>query len=347
MIRLRRGLVIGLASTLVSLLGANPGRAGSTPVPIQLDCSSSGVMFSVPYIAKQLGYFSQQGLDVDIVDANGGGNAVAAVAGGSAQFTLVGYKNMSLAVLKGQDLKAISTGLRGFPQSVVIRPELLADAKLTAASSLKDRVALLRGRIIAVNEVGGSSGEFVKTLLQAEGIGPDQARLVNVGTMDGRLAALRAKRIDAFLDGSPAPELALQDHSGAALVTPARDMKNLLSAEYLIFAVRGDYLKSHPDVVRRFLLAEQQALNTIRTDPDKARDAAFAFLADQASADDIGYSKDIQQQAFASTLPNFPRTVLLDPAGLKQSRSFLHVSDKVSDAELTDSTIAQQIAQGH
>lgn len=325
---------------LVALALATPALAKDK---IELACSSSGLMFGVPYVAKQLGFFDEVGLDVDIYDANGGGNAVAAVAGGSAQIGLVGYKNMSLAVLKGQPLKAVGTGVRGFPQDIVVRPDLIAQAKLTAASPLADKVGLLRKRIIAVNEIGGSSGEFARFVLRGAGIADADATVINITTPDGRLSALKAKRIDAFVDGSPIVELAVDGGYGVDFIRTAQDLPDLTKFEYLVEAVHADYLKAHLDIVARYLKALQKALDVIQHEPATAQHAVFAYLADQANSE-IAYSQQIQDQAWAATTPYFPKTILLDPDGLKAAHAFFGISDKLADADLADSTIAATIA---
>jgi NitT/TauT family transport system substrate-binding protein len=325
---------------LLALAVATPALAKDK---IELACSSSGLMFGAPYVAKQLGFFDAAGLDVDIYDANGGGNAVAAVAGGSAQIGLVGYKNMSLAVLKGQPLKAVGTGARGFPQDVVVRPDLIAEAKLSPASPFADKVGLLRKRIIAVNEIGGSSGEFARFLLRGAGIADGDATVINITTPDGRLSALKAKRIDAFIDSSPLIELAVAGGYGVDFIHTAQDLPNLTKFEYLVEAVRADYLKAHPDIVTRYLTALQQALDVIQRDPAKAQKAVFAYLADQASSE-IDYPQQIQDQAWTATASSFPKTILLDPDGLKAAHAFFGISDKLADADLSDSTIAATIA---
>lgn len=329
-----------LLAFFVAVAFATPSFAKNK---IEVACSSSGLIFAVPYVAKQLGFFDEVGIEAEIYDANGGGNAVAAVAGGSAQIGLVGYKNMSLAVLKGQPLKAVGTGVRGFPQDIVVRPDLLSQTNVTPDSGLAEKVALLRKRVIAVNEIGGSSGEFVRFVLRNNGIADGDATVINITTPDGRLAALKAKRIDAIVDTSPYVELAVAGGYGTDFIRAHQDLKDLSNFEYLVEAVREDYLKAHPEIVTRYLTALQKALDVIQHDPETAKRAVFAYLADQANSD-ISYGKEIQDQAWKATYPYFPKTVLLDPEGLKAAHAFFGISDKLVDADLTDSRIAETIA---
>lgn len=330
----------GLAAAFLLTAAQAPAWAKDK---LEVVTSTTGVLFGTAYIAKKLGYFDEVGLDVSIYDGNGGSNAVAAIVGGSAQIGIVGLKNMSQAVLKGQSLKAIGTGVQGFPNALVVRSELLKDAKVNADSSLADKGAVLRDRVIAVTDIGGSSGEFARFILKQAGLPADKATIINLNSIAGQLASLKAGKIDAFVNGSPTIETAVRDGYGTALVVPSRDLKDITAFEYTVQAVRADFLKQNPDIVERYLKALDKAIKVSRNDPEKAKAAVFAFLAEQASTDNA-YPAEIQDLAWTNTLAYFPTSVALDDAKLTASRAFFGVSETLDNAALTDNTIARKVA---
>ena len=305
--------------------------------------STSGIIFSPVYVAQQQGFFKEQGLDVEVADGNGGSNAVAAVVGGSAQIGYVGIKNASQAVVKGQPLKVIATGIRGFPQSIVLQKKLFDQAHLKPEAGIAERGALLRNRVIAVSDIGGSTGDFARFVLKQANIPVDQVRLINITSIQGQLAALKAERIDGFVNASPATETALAGGYGAELIAPARDLKEATDFEYTVQIAREDIIKSHPEIIERYLRGMQKALDLIRANPAAAKNAAYAFLADQAETGSA-YPEAIRDAAWKNTAPYFPNTVSLDNKKLAAARVFFEISDKAPDSLLIDNALAAKIS---
>jgi ABC-type nitrate/sulfonate/bicarbonate transport system substrate-binding protein len=105
----------------------------------------------------------------------------------------------------------------------------------------------------------------------------------------------------------------------------------------------GDFVKSRPDLIERYFRGLQKALDLIRSDPQAAKNAAFAFLADQA-ATSSAYPDAIRDAAWKNTLPYFPDTVALDRKKLSAARAFFDISDKAPDSVLVDNSIALKLA---
>ena len=335
-----------LAAGLLAATLAATGFSGSACAADKLTVTTatSSIIFSVAYIAQQQGYFKAEGLDVDVVDGNGGGNAVAAVVGGSAQIGIVGIKNASQAVVKGQPLKIIGSAVRGFPQTLVLQKQLFEDAHLKANATAAEKGVLLRNRIIAVTDIGGSTGDLARFVLQQANIPVDQVRLINMPSIQGQLAALKAKRIDGFVNSAPASELAQAAGYGVELINPSRDLKDATDFEYTLPVARADFIKAHPDQIEHFLRAMQKAMDLIRSNPTAAKTAAYAFLAQQAETNST-YPEAIRDAAWKNTLPYFPDSVALDPKKLAAARSFFTISDQAPDTVLVDNTLALKVAK--
>lgn len=324
---------------LAAVLAAGLASAAHATDKLKVVTASSGIIFSSVYVAQQQGFFKAEGLDVEIADGNGGSNAVASVAGGSAQIGFVGIKNASQAVVKGVPLKVIATGIQGFPQTIVVHKQLFDEARLKPQASLADKGAVLRNRTIAVSDIGGSTGEFARFVLKEAGVPAEQVKLINIPSIPGQLAALKARRIDAFVNASPTTEIALADGYGAELVAPARDLKDATDFEYTVQVVREDLLKSSPAVVERYLRGLQKALDLIRTNPQAAKQAAYDYIAEQAETNSA-YPQAIRDAAWKNTLPYFPATVALDNRKLAAARVFFAISDKAPDSVLVDNALA-------
>src|SRR5215510_2163556 len=119
---------------------------------VRIAVSSTSLFFASAYVAKQLGYFDENGLDVTVIDVGSGSNVIASVVGGSAEIGGAGIRNISQGVEKGQALKAFSSSLKGFPNFLVVRNGFMADQGLKSDSGLSSRIASLKGKTIAVND---------------------------------------------------------------------------------------------------------------------------------------------------------------------------------------------------
>ena len=77
--------------------------------------------------------------------------------------------NASEATAKGQTLKVIGTAIRGFPAALIVRNGLVDKTALAPEASLRSRADILKGHTVAVNDIGGSSGDFVRYALKEGG----------------------------------------------------------------------------------------------------------------------------------------------------------------------------------
>jgi NitT/TauT family transport system substrate-binding protein len=330
--------LVGLSVT-VAAGTASIGAHAADPVTVVV--SGSGPLAGTAYIAKQLGYFEQQGLDVSIVDGGGGSNAVNTLVGGGAQIGIVGIKLMSQAVGKGQSLKAVGTAIQGFPNYVVVQRAPLEKSTLNAASPFAVKAAYLKGKTVAVNDIGGSSGQFMRYTLRAASIPAEQVTLINMTSSAARLAALKRGRIDAIVGGQPEPETAEAGHYGVLLVNPKTDLPSIGTLDYMVQAVRADYLNDKPQIVEKYLRGIAQSEAFIHAHPDDAKRAYYAYIASDTHGAHVAPA--IADAAWKNMLPYFPATLRLNAPNVAAARQFFDIPATLTDAVLLDNTVADRV----
>jgi NitT/TauT family transport system substrate-binding protein len=105
MMTLSRRALLASAAAGLGALGARPARAADS-VSFRLDWTLSG--YHLPYYwAKAKGYYTAEGLDVDIKEGAGSGKTVALLAGNQEDIGLADFMFMAQGVAKGMKLKAI------------------------------------------------------------------------------------------------------------------------------------------------------------------------------------------------------------------------------------------------
>src|SRR5438105_5760953 len=136
-----------------------------------------------PYVAKDMGFFDEVGLDVDIVSFEGGVGALRGGIAGSLDIVATSSDPLFAAIQQGAPVKAIGTYAPRL--SVVI-------SSAGAIQTPRD----LRGRKIGIQEVGGFNEVMTRVLLQTVGMTPNDVQYVTVSTAN-RVPALVQGQVDA------------------------------------------------------------------------------------------------------------------------------------------------------
>ncbi|MEO9101109.1 MAG: ABC transporter substrate-binding protein [Burkholderiaceae bacterium] len=163
-------------------------------------------------VAEQLGYFKDEGLDVEIVDFAGGSKALAAVVGGSADVVSGAFEHTINMQFKGQPMRAFVLQGRA-PQIVLgVNPKTMPDFK---------SIADLKGKKIGVTAPGSSTNVMVNFVLAKAGLKPSDVSIIGVGAGNGAVAAMRAGQIDALSNLDPVITL-LKRSGDLKIVTDTR-----------------------------------------------------------------------------------------------------------------------------
>jgi ABC-type nitrate/sulfonate/bicarbonate transport system substrate-binding protein len=321
-----------------ALLGS--AQAGEAAQKLLVSSASGGASAVAATLAKELRLFDEAGLDVTIFDAGGGNNAVSTLVNGEAQISIVGIRNASKPVEKGIDLRIVGVDTNALTQAIFVRADLVDPAH--PPQTLAEKGALLRGRKIAVNDIGGSSGEFARYVLAAAGLGEREATILNVNSAAARLAALRAGRIDAIVGSSPEPETATVQGYGRMLVDPVKDVPEIRDIASTVQVVRADYLRQNETVVKAYLGAIEKARQVLRSDPQRAKAAFYVSLAREANGAELDPA--IRDAAWESVVAASAPSSVLSPGQYERAQRFFRIGESVSYDRFVDNTLARAVS---
>lgn len=224
------GLVV-----LLSLLPFDNVRAESVKVGIP---SLTITMMPLP-VAKEQGFFRQEGLDVEMVLMPAALNIKVLLAGDIQYATTVG--------------SAVVANIRGINTRVVMcfvdRPllDLVTTPDINAITDLK-------GKLVGISSRGGLHDITMRRIFAQSGMDPSQATFITVGGQGAMLAALQAKRIASGLLNPPHNFMAYRE-----------GLKNLGFAGNFIripstgIVTMRETLERSPDQVRRMTRALARA----------------------------------------------------------------------------------------
>lgn len=177
-------MVISSVFTFVSCSGDSDEETALTKVIVAHHLGYSGS--AIVAVGINMGYFEEEGLDVELAPFTSGPSEIAAMVSGNVDFGYIGSGATTLAV-KG-DVEIIYFQNLGDAEAIIVNKE-----------SGIETMADMKGKTIATTL--GTSGENIVNMAIAKagleiGDGPDQVEVINMD-MGGCVTAMVAGRVDA------------------------------------------------------------------------------------------------------------------------------------------------------
>ena len=136
------------------------------------------------YFASWLGFYKEEGVDVEISQVAGASKILEAVVGGSADVGGGVYEQTLQMAAEGKSIVCFISLLKS-PNFAII-----------AAPGVKE-FSDLRGKTVGVSSVGSPSQFYLTCLLAAAGINPSEVSTATVGMGSTAMAALERGQVDA------------------------------------------------------------------------------------------------------------------------------------------------------
>jgi len=211
-------------------------------------------LYAPLYIAQKEGYFTQQGLNVNIVTAGGDDQAFASLVGGSAQFAVGDPTFAAVAGEKGQPGEVVGALLNGVPFWGIAQNKNIPI--ITASSQLGNYK-------VATYPAPNTAYALQEQMFQNGGIKPN--------ILQGAPGTL----IPAVQKGSADIALELEPDVSTAISSDGFHIVYSLSQYYPDFAITGitvlpSYVQSNPNTIQKFINAIQEADVFIRNNPAQA-----------------------------------------------------------------------------
>ncbi len=245
-----------------------PAAPAGGPLKVRVAQSIPALSFAPLYVARDMGFFKQQGLDLEFVELQSGATAQQAILGGSVDLTDSASTEVAAAVAKGVPLIAIQNTIMQTLE-VCARKDWIDKAGVTPTSPLKDRIAALKGATIAITGPGAVSDRAMRWLLQKYGgLDPNKdATITQVGGAGAMPGALQQGRVQAFLL-SP-PNCAQAGDQGVVLVKP-NDVPEFRNYVHEVLYTSKDWVGKNKDAATRVATALSMGNNYMLQHPDES-----------------------------------------------------------------------------
>ena len=193
------------------------------------------------YIAKERGYFAEEGLEPSMILASPGVGINGLVAG-----------NFHFSASAGSASTAIA---RNIPLKVVLINTFKPAFWIYSRENIKSPLQL-KGKKLAVSSLGGLSHTLARLALKKAGLDPDrEVVMIAAGTTDIRLAALQSTVVDAAVLNAPGKFKAKK--AGLNEVLFIGEQIDALSGGV---ATTIELIQKRPDTVQRFVTGAVKGL---------------------------------------------------------------------------------------
>jgi NitT/TauT family transport system substrate-binding protein len=220
------------------------------------------------YLGDEQGFFEERGIELELVQAQGGAAIVPAVLSGEYQFGFSNVTSLLLAKSRNLPLKVVAAG-----NSTTGDPKDDIGALLVPADSPIQTPADLDGKTVAINTAKNISDTVVRESARKAGGDPASIRFTELGFPD-MPAAIAAERVDAAFVLEPFKSVALQAGAREISAPYADTAEDLLIAAYF---TSEQTLAEDPELVERFTEAMNESLEYAAANEEEARQVLTTY----------------------------------------------------------------------
>lgn len=252
-----------IMALFLSACGNSSTNTGTSTQPISLKIMVGGLskqIYLPNMLAQRLGYFSQAGLDVTLIDEASGQSAEDQVLAGQVEAGSGSYNHTIELQAAGKNMECVV--------QLGIAPgeaEMVSSKEASQITSIKD----LNGKNLGVTELGSGTQTLSTILLHNVGVTPDKVHFIPVGAGSTFIAAMQQGKIDAGMTTEPTISQLLSSGTGKVLAdlrSPETTQAALGGAyPFICVFMQNDYVNSHKAVVQKLVNAYVKTLKWMHT----------------------------------------------------------------------------------
>ena len=246
---MRQDLLLKVIVCLLLLVSWNT-FAQAQPAKLKVGYSATSEVDLPAWVAKEAGIFEKNGLDVQLIYFTGGTTAVLALVSGEVPICQVAGPAIVNSALRGADIIMVAGGATSVDYWLMSRPEI-------------KKAAQLKGGSVAISNFGAAADFVARYALDKLGLAPGKdVTIVQVGGTSDRLGAVLVGRVQATVLSPPANFIGQK--KGLNILADVAKLG--LAFQYTGVATSRKFAREQPDIVRRYVRSEVEAVHRIYTD---------------------------------------------------------------------------------
>jgi len=240
-------------------------------------------------LARELGFYTDEGLDVELQDFAGGAKALQAAVGGSAEIVSGFYDHTIQMAAEGKAFTAFVTMTRYPGLALAVSPKSANDV-----AKIED----LKGRVAGVTTAGSSSQMLLYYLLQRHGVPQESVSITSIGSAATAIAAVEHGTVAAGMMADPAFTMLARRNAGTRVLADLRtadgvkDAFGTSSYPGAVIYASTDWMTAHHDTAAKVARAVTATLRWMQT--HSAAEIAAKSPKEFRGEDDALYAEAIQ-----------------------------------------------------
>ena len=276
--------MLSLVFAIACLLIATPSHAADK---VRLSYVLSSVEYADDFLAIDKGYFTEEGIDIDLQQA-GGGAAVPALISGDIDFTGSGSVAIS-AILKGAKLKVLLV-VDAHPAM-----QIWAQPGIKSFSDLKDR-------LVGIISRGDTTEIAIRYYLAKRKLPDDYVSYAPLGAGVARFAAIASGSFPAaLLNASEVEEMRASGRLGE--LHRIVDLRKEITMTYNALATSDALIAKNPDIVKRMVRALLKGVLTVKASREETIATLLKHGQSNAAAIGTEYDNLIDSLTTTGTIP--------------------------------------------
>ena len=298
--------------TFAFLLPFSVHSAETTKEKIRVAYASISPSMSGIWMAKEIGAFERQGLNVDLIYISSGATAIQGLVGGSVQAALGASNAVVAAILKGAPIIAVSSNTSRPGMALWVQPEI-------------QRAEQLQGKILAITRFGSTSDFVTRLVLKKLGLdGKVDIRQFG-GVVEADLGFRSRQAEGRVASQAPGPQ--------AKLLVDAAELGIPFSMNLL--AVSNDYYRKSPKSVEAIVAAYIEGIAALKTRKPQALKMLERYMGPRGGGPELHY------EFVTKYLDSVPR---VDPAAIDTVLEMVGQPGP-DKTKLFDNTIVDRLVQ--
>ncbi|HEY8485885.1 MAG TPA: ABC transporter substrate-binding protein [Limnochordales bacterium] len=318
--------VLAAAVGAAVLCGAGRAQAGAA---VRLREAHTGTLFVAPvFLAQALGYFADEGLQVELVEMESGQLATTALVAGEVHVTDADPFQLVQLQRQGQRVFFFYNLANRVTLDFVMRTAVADRLGVSRQDPLERRLAALRGLRLGITRPGAATDQYTRYYVRRAGMDPDRdVQIVTVGGGAALLAAMRTGQIDGFMLSPPTPGIAEAEGIGRILIKSSEgDVPEFANFLYTAMATTERFARGNEEVLRRYVRALNRANAFLRSNFDQAVARLAPYYSSQATAQ--------LAQTLRQLLPALSADGVITEESMRNHLTFLY-SERIIPAPFT------------
>lgn len=225
------------------------------------------------YVAKELGYFDEEGINVDLAAFESGLQSLRGGVAGSVDLLGASAEPVINAISRGAKIRSI------FSYAHKLTVVMVAQKSI-------QKTAELRGKHLGIQEVGAFREVMTRAVLQSASITPQDVHYIPVSSA-GYITALLSNKIDTAILHIDQAYMARSKEASLHVLVPLWEI--MPSYWYGTFSTTEEFLRKDPDLLNRAVTALIKAHRFMYRNKDRTLELASKHT---------GYPKEVLSPAY-------------------------------------------------